>query len=118
MVFTAAHMRDNTKIFTGSAVQEGGGWGKGKGKGKVKGKVKGMETPPPEQGEEKGDLLIQDLCTQGMDSIHDMLFVNSDAVSYQSKTPEKCIDNAKREKKKKYLNTCFNEHQRFTLFVA
>ena len=37
-----------------------------------------------EEGGEKGDLLIRDLWTQGMDSIHDMHVVNIDAVSYHS----------------------------------
>ena len=39
--------------------------------------------------EEKGNLLIWDLWTHGMDRIHGMHVVNTGAVSYQSKTPEK-----------------------------
>ena len=42
------------------------------------------------------------------DSIHDIRVVKTDSISYQSKTPEKCLDTAKREKKKKYLNACLN----------
>ena len=53
----------------------------GKDKDKATGKVK--EAPPPEEGEEKGDLLIRALWTKGTDSIHDMHVVNTDAVSYQ-----------------------------------
>ena len=85
--FTPTHMRDNTKIFTGRKVQ-GGGEGKAT--------RKGNESPPPYEGGEKGDLLIRDIWTQETDSIHDMRVVSNDAVSYQSKTPEKCMDANKR----------------------
>ena len=79
----------------------------GKDKGKSKGK--GTKAPPPEEGEKKGDLLIQDIWTQGTNSIHDMRVVNIDAVSYQSKNTEKCLETAKRENNKNYPNTCLNE---------
>ena len=36
--------------------------------------------------------MIQDICTQGTDSIHDMRVVNTDAVSYQSKTTKNCLE--------------------------
>ena len=68
--------------------EEGGGRFKSKGKGKVALSL--------EEGEEKGDLLIQDLWTQGTDSIYDMCVVNTDAVSYQSKTPEKYLESTER----------------------
>ena len=68
-------------------------------KAKVKGKCKG-ETPPDEGGE-KEDLLIQDLCTQGTESNNNMRIVNTDAVSYQSRTLEKCPETAECEKNKK-----------------
>ena len=87
---------------------------------KAKGKAigKGKEAPPPEEGEEKGDLLIQDLWTQGTDIIHDKSVMNTDAVSYQSKTPEKCLDTAECKKNRKYISTFLNESRRFTPFVA
>ena len=53
-----------------------------------------------EEGEDKGELLIQNIWTQGMDIIQNMLVVNNDAVSYQSKAPDKFIENSEREKKK------------------
>ena len=53
-----------------------------------------------------------------MDSIHDMRVVNTDAVSYQSKTPEKCLETAECKKKKNYLKYCLNEHIYFTPFIA
>ena len=64
-----------------------------------------MEALSPEDGEDQADLLIQDLSTQGTDSIHDMRVVNTDNVSYQFKTPVKCLETNDREKKRKYLNT-------------
>ena len=96
--FTPAHVRDNPKIFTSCDAQGG----KSKSKGKTA--AKGKEATPPGDGEEKGGLLIQDIWTQGTDSIHDMCAGNTDAVSYQSKTPEKCLETAEREKKSNYLN--------------
>ena len=88
----------------------------GKAKGKSKGK--GKEAPPLEEGGDKGYLLIQYIWTQGTDSIHNMSVVNTDAISYESKTPEKCLETAEHKKKKKYLNTCLNKHRHFTPFVA
>ena len=41
---------------------------------------------------------------------------HSDAVSYKSKTPEKCLETAKRKKKRNYINTCLNGHRHFTPF--
>ena len=97
--------------------------GDSKGKTTAKGRdgketAKGKEVPKLEEGEEKGDLLIQDIWNQGMDSIHNMLVVNTDAVSYQSNTPDKCIETAKLEKKRKYLNACLNKRRNFTPFFA
>ena len=37
------------------------------------------------------------------DSIHNMRVVNTGATSYQYKSPEKCLETAEKEKKKKYL---------------
>ena len=107
---TPAHMRDDPKISTGYAVRGL--------KEKCKAKGKGAEVPIPEEGEEKGDLLIRDIWTQGTDSIHDIRVVNNDAVSYQSKTPEKCLESAGREKKKNLLNACLNKILHFTTFVT
>ena len=53
-----------------------------------------------------------------MDSIHNMCVMNTGAISYQSKTPEKCLDNAEHEKKKKYLHACLEKRRNFTPFVA
>ena len=59
------------------------------------------ETPAaPEVTEKKGDLLIRDLYQQGTDSVHDMRVVNTDALSYLKKAPEKCLHEAEKGKKK------------------
>ena len=69
----------------------------GKAKANGKSSVKGKEAPPPEGGGGgKGDLLIRYVWTQGTDNINDMRVMNTDAVSYQSNTPEKCTKYAKR----------------------
>ena len=52
-----------------------------------------------------------------MHSIHGMHVVNTDAISYQSKTPEKCLDTTEHENKRNYPNTCLNEHRKLTPFV-
>ena len=46
-----------------------------------------------------------------------MRVINTDAVSYQSKTPEKCLKTANQEKKRNYLNACLNKRRNFTPFV-
>ena len=81
--FTPAHVRNDPKIFTGHAVRGGNA--------KCNAKGKGTESPPPKERKEKGDLLIRNLWIQGADSIHDMHVVNTDTISYQYKTPEKCL---------------------------
>ena len=83
---------------------------------KAKSKVKGI--PTKDLGNLKGDILIQYLGTQGTDSINGMRVVNNDAVSHQSKNPEKCLDTAEREKKKKYLDACLKQSWHFNPFVA
>ena len=85
--------------------------------GKAKAKGKGKESPPPDEGEEKWDLLIWELWTQGTDGIHDMHVVNTDAVYYQSKTPDNCLENADSKKKKNYLQAYLNERRHFMPFA-
>ena len=58
---------------------------------------------PPEDTEQKGDLLIQDLWQNGTDSVHNMRVVNTDAKSYWEKSHEKCLEEAEKSKKDMYL---------------
>ena len=73
------------------------------GGGEAKGKevANGKNTLQPEKGRGKGDLLIQDLWNKGTDRIHYMHVMNTDAVYYQYKTPEKCMETAEHKKKRK-----------------
>ena len=58
---------------------------------------------PPEATEQKGDLLLRELWQNGTDSVHGMRIVNTDAKSYWEKSPEKCLEEAEKSKKKMYL---------------
>ena len=62
--------------------------------------------------------MIRDLWTQATDSIHDIHVVNTDAVSYRSKTPDKCLKTSERENKNKYPRSCINNCRHSTLFVT
>ena len=66
----------------------------------------------------KGGILIRNLWMYRTVSIHDMHVVNTDATSYQSKNPEKCLETAEMEKKKKYLDPCLHQCRNFAPFVA
>ena len=72
----------------------------------------------PEVTEQKGDLLIRDLWQQGTDSVHNMRVVNTDALLYLKKAPEKCLHEAEKGKKKMYLEACLQQRQHFSPFVA
>ena len=63
----------------------------------------------PEVTEQKGELLIRDLWKQGTDSVHDMCVVNTYALPYARKTPEKCLQKSERGKKKMYLEACLQQ---------
>ena len=60
--------------------------------------------------------MIRDIWTQGTDIIYNMRVINTDAVSYQSKTPENCTEIADRKNKRKYLNYCLHQCIHFTNF--
>ena len=66
----------------------------------------------------KGGLLIRYIWKQGTDSIHDIHVVNIDAVSYQTQTPDKCLETADKEKKNKYLDACLKHRRHSTPFVS
>ena len=59
-------VRDDPKIVTGRAVHG------------VNSKASGKGAPKKDEEELRGDLLLQDLWTQGMDGIHNMHVVNTD----------------------------------------
>ena len=94
--FTPAHVRDNPLIYSGRAMS----------RTKPKPAEFKLTTPPdattaaPEVTEQKGDLLIRDLWKQGTDSVHDMRVVNTDGLSYVRRSPEKCLQEAKRGRRR------------------
>ena len=68
--------------------------------------------------EQKGDLLIRDLWANGTDSVHDMHVVNTDAKSYWERSPEGCLEEAERGKKKMYLEAFLQQRRHLSPFVA
>ena len=52
-----------------------------------------------------------------MDSIHGMRVVNMNAPSYLSETPDKYLDTAEKEKKRKYPDACLKQRRKFTPFI-
>ena len=73
---------------------------------------------PPEVKEQKGDLLIRDLCQNRTDSVHNMRVVNNDANTHSIKTPEKLLQEAERGKNQIYLEACLEHRRHFSPFVA
>ena len=47
-----------------------------------------------------------------------MHVVNTDAKSYWEKSPEKCMEEAEKSKKKMYLERCLQQRRHFLPFVA
>ena len=47
-----------------------------------------------------------------------MRVVNTDALSYVRKSPENCLHEAKRGKKKMYLEACLQQRRHFSPFFA
>ena len=110
--FTPTHVRNDPLIYQGCAVTRKKAQPAGPGGNTA------PETTPPGDSEQKGDLLIRDLWKNGTDSIHDMRVVNTDAKSYWGRSPEKCLEEAERAKKKMYLEACLQQRRHFSPFVA
>ena len=112
--FTPSQVRDDPLIYSGRAVS------------RTKPTPAGSTKPNPtretpeaqEVTEQKGDLLIRDLWQQGTDSVHDMCVVNTDALLYLEKAPEKCLHKAEKVKKKMYMEACLHQRWHFSPFVA
>ena len=47
-----------------------------------------------------------------------MRVVNTDAKSYLERSPERCLEEAERGKKKMYLEACIQQRRQFSPFVA
>ena len=106
-------MRDDLLIFVGCAVKRPKA-----NPARSKSTTVTDAKPLLESMEQKGDLLIRDLWKNGNISVHNMRVVNTDAKSLLVKTPEKCLQEADRAKKKMYLEACLQQRQHFSTFVA
>ena len=91
-------MRNNPLIFVSCAVKR-----PKENMARFKATTVTADTPPLEATEQKGDLLIREIWQNRNESVHDMHIVNTDASSHLANTPEKCIQEAERTKKKMYL---------------
>ena len=111
--FTPSHVRDEPFIYSGRAVKRTEVTSAGAG-----GNKNHTVVQLPEVTEQKGDLLIRDLCQQGNGNIHDMRVVNTDAPTHRTKDPERCLHEAEREKKRMYLEACLQQRRHFSPFVA
>ena len=76
------------------------------------------QSSAPEVMEQKGNVLIRDLWKQGTESVQNMRVVNTDALTYQTKAPEKCLYEAEKGKKKMYLEFCLQQRRHFSPFIA
>ena len=93
--FTPFHVRDNPFIYSGRAVKRTKAAPSGAG-----GTIKHAEVQTPEVTEQKGDLFIRYLCQQGIESVHDMRFMNTDAQKHRKKDPKKCLHEAEQGKRR------------------
>ena len=99
--FTPTHIRNNPLIFSGCAVKRK--------KEKLDRSKNTPSTNNIEEMEQKGDLLMCDLWQNGTYSVYYMRVVNTDSEYHSAKTPEKCLQEAERVKKKMYLEACLQQ---------
>ena len=75
--------------------------------------------PVVRDGSTGADILIADLCVQGVwepqtEALFDIRVVDTDARSYRTRPPRDVLSTAKGEKKRKYLQACQDRHATFT----
>ena len=99
--FIPSHVRDDPIIYSGRAVKRT----KAKPSG-ASGNNDQAGAPPPEFTEQKGNLLIRDLWQNGMDGVHTMRIVNTDANSHRKMDPDRCLNEVERGKKRIYMDAC------------
>ena len=112
--FTPDHVHDDPLIYSGRAMSRT----KPNQDGSNLKKPTDETTAAPKVTEQKGDLLIRDLWQQGTDSVNDMRVVKTDALLYVRKSPEKCLQEAERGKKKMYLEACLQKRRHFSPSVS
>ena len=111
--FTPSHVRNNPLIYSGHAVKR-----KKAAPARASGTSNNAIVQPPEVTEQKGNLLICDLWQQGINSVHDMRVVNTDAFTHRAKDPAKCLHEAERKKKRMYLEACLQQRRHPPPFFA
>ena len=79
-------MRDDSLIFSSCAVKRTKSTLTG-----ASGATDRDGSLPPKVTEQKGDLLICDLLQNGIDSVHNMHVMNTDAKYHTAKKAEKCL---------------------------
>ena len=108
--FTSLHVRYDPLIHSGCAVREG--------KAHPAGSLHKNSPVATENSKQKGDLPIRNLCQIGMDSIHDMRVMNTDALSHQNKSSQKRLHTVDKDNKKNYLQSCLHKCLHFSTFVV
>ena len=83
--FTTSYVRNEPLIYQGCAVKRT----KSKPAG-PSGSTNIVDTPP-ESTEQKGGLMLRDLWNNWTDSVHNMCVMDTDAMSYLEKSPERCM---------------------------
>ena len=68
--------------------------------------------------DQKGYLLIQNLWNRGMDIIHGMCVVNTDALSHLNKSLEHFLQTEEKEKKNKYMDSCLQKRRHINHFFS
>ena len=111
--FTPSHVRNDPLIYSGRSVKRTKATPAGAG-----GKTNHAVVQPPEVTEQKGNLLIRELWQQGIDSVHNMWFVNTDAPMHRGKDPARCPHKAERGENRIYLEACLQQHRHVSPFVA
>ena len=104
------HVRDYPLIHQGGTIQEG--------KAQPVGYPTNNSPVTTKNLEQNGYLLIHELWQRGTNSIHNVHVVKTDALSHRNKSTEKCLQMAEKEKKKKYLESCLQQHRHFYPFVV
>ena len=112
--FTPFHVRDDPLIYSGHAARRP----KPTPDGSTKPNPTSEASAVQEVTDQKGDLLIRDLWQQGTDSVHDMRVMNTDALMYLKKAPEKCLHEAEKGNRRMYLEACLQQRQHFSHFVS
>ena len=84
----------------------------------ISGSIDQDGAPTPDATEQKGDLLIRDLLQNGTNSVHEMRVMNTDSKNHAVKTPENCLQEAERGKKRMYLEACLQNRRHFSPFVV